>query len=220
MNFFHGMIISLLLLLSGQFNIPRRTGATAASGNPCASVPAWTVQYVSSTLTAGTITSWPDSSGNGYTMSISGTAPAVNATDATPNGTQTVKITGAQVGTYSAGIGGNTMSICATYHLLSANLANKMTLTTINGTSGAPAYFLNALGNGPQGLDSSGVVGIGTATAIPDANWTDTCFTYNPSISSVVFYRKGSVDNYGFRWCSQHLLFKSHHKLFYKQWWF
>jgi hypothetical protein len=32
MNYFHGIIISLLLLLCGQFNIPLRTGATAASG--------------------------------------------------------------------------------------------------------------------------------------------------------------------------------------------
>jgi hypothetical protein len=33
MNFFHGMILSLLLLLGGQFNIPRRSGATASSAS-------------------------------------------------------------------------------------------------------------------------------------------------------------------------------------------
>ncbi|MCU1247100.1 MAG: hypothetical protein JWQ49_129 [Edaphobacter sp.] len=68
MNFFHGTILSLLLLLSGQFNIPRRTGATAASAGGS------TIAFVS-----GASHQCYASSGGGTTLAC--TVSAATATD-------------------------------------------------------------------------------------------------------------------------------------------
>jgi hypothetical protein len=63
MNYFHGMILSLLMLLVGQYNIPRRTGATAASGGGGCTAPTsietsqWPVYGTGVTCVGGACTS-------------------------------------------------------------------------------------------------------------------------------------------------------------------
>lgn len=176
--------------LVGQFTLPKRGGVPGGSG-ACTGLPAYAVQFLASTLSSGAISTWNDSSGNGHTMTVSG-SPTAGLADATPNNTKTVVLTGTQFGTITSGISpGSTIAICAVYKI--NNLTGKNTLTSNSLSAGAYAYFVNAISGGVAGIDKSNIANIANATTTPTTTWVDSCISYSQS-TFAVFYRNGSVD--------------------------
>jgi hypothetical protein len=165
------------------------------SAGGCTGLPSYNLQLLGSTPSAGTISTWADSSGNSDTVTMYGN-PVAGTSITPPNGTQTVVFNGvSQYGSLLNSINTDlAVSVCAVYKI--TDTSNKQFMTGYSNSGGGAAYYPTGGSGSPQGLDKNNAANIGNGTANATTSWTDTCVTYTVG-GSYTFYKNGTVDGSG-----------------------
>jgi len=183
-----------LYAVSGGTGYTDSSVGSAAYTINCTGLPSYQAQYLGTSPSAGSVSSWADSTGNGHTVMMSGTDPVAGVTTATPNGTQTVLTTGASLGTLSALPAPSALSICAVF--------KSSTTTPIGqgisaGPTSGPAYYINVQSPLTDQLWAvNGVGNGGYGSGSPTTSWVDNCFSYTVG-GAWTLYHNGTSEGSG-----------------------
>jgi len=186
-----------LYAVSGGTGYTDSSVGSAAYTINCTGLPSYQAQYLGTSPSAGSVSSWADSTGNGHTVTMSGTDPVAGVTTATPNGTQTVVTTGASLGTLSALPAPTAVSVCAVYKLSTLSPAYQA-LVAGTPSPASPGYWpiVAAYSPNAQAWVLNGVAFEAGGTVAATTSWVDACWSYTTG-GAWTLYRNGSVDNSG-----------------------